>query len=59
MKRSKRTSRQGSGTREGGSKYAAKMIRQENDPTLSAPGLRPSTRKRIAARAMSVAGIRT
>ena len=41
-----------------GSCYAEKMARQENDPILSASGLRPSTRKRIAARSMSIASAR-
>ncbi len=41
-----------------GSRYAEKMARQETDPILSASGLRPSTRKRIAARSMSIASAR-
>jgi len=44
--------RQAKSRRQAGSRYAEKMIRQENDPVLSASGLRPSTRKRIAARSM-------
>ncbi len=50
-KQSRRARRKG----QAGSRYHEKMVRQENDPILSASGLKPSTRKRIAARSMSMA----
>ena len=58
MKRNKLNAKEGRRTRrkgQTGSRYHEKRVRQENDPTLSASGLRPSTRKRIAAHAMSIA----